>query len=132
MLERCNTNKKLHYILLGSILIIEATLIIIFFLNIFSYTTSRLNCYVDNKSCYTVLETSYYSAYSVFVYNLDNFLYLIIITLIMFSISLTTMISSIIFKNKYYNFVSYGLSFIVICLMVTMLIIARVGPQKIA
>lgn len=36
-------NKKLHYILLGSILIIEATLIIIFFLNIFSYTTSRLN-----------------------------------------------------------------------------------------
>lgn len=122
-------NKKLHYIILGGILIIEATLITIFFLNIFSYTTSRLNCYVDNKSCYTVLETSYHS---VFVYNLDNFLYLIIITLIMFSISLTTMISLIIFKNKYYNFVSYGLSFIVICLMVTMLIIARVGPQKMA
>lgn len=88
-------NKKLHYILLGSILIIEATLIILFFLNIFSNTISRLNCYVDTGICNSVPYTSYYSA---FTYNVENFLYLIIITIVVFGISTTTLLSSIFSK----------------------------------
>lgn len=121
-------NKKLHYILIGSITIVELILILLFFLNIFSTTSSRLSCYVDTNVCKTVLVTNYFSAFS---YNVDKFVYLVIITLVTFGISTTTIISSVFFKNRNYNIVSYVFSFVTICLFVSMFIITKVGPQKI-
>lgn len=120
-------NKKLHYILIGSIVTVELVLILLFSLNIFSTTSSRLSC-VDTDICKTILVTNYFSAFS---YNVDNFVYLVIITLVTFGISTTTIISSVFFKNRNYNIVSYVFSFITICLFVSMFIIAKVGPQKI-
>lgn len=122
-------NKKLHYCLIGGIFIAQLVLILLLFLNIYSYKISRENCNIDFTSCEILLDTIYYSAYS---YNVENFLYLVIITTITLGISTTTLISSIIFKNRNYNFVTYGLSLMTICLIVSMFIIAKVGPQKMA
>lgn len=105
----------------------ELVLILLLFFNMYSNTISRLSCYVDTNTCTTVLDTNYYSAFS---YNTENCVYLVIITTVILGISSTTLISSLFFKNKKYNIVSYVISFITICLFVSMFIIAKVGPQR--
>ncbi len=121
-------SKKLHYIIISSIFLVETALVILVFLNLFSNTTS-VPAYNTNGESYISTSTYWYSAFSC---NLENYLWLVIISFIALGVSVATMITSIFFNKKDYNIVTYVYAFIAICLFASMFITTKTAPVKLA